>query len=121
MTPRELLLLSPYRLPAQNALTLANDEIACFLNAHIALWHPAAAQGASAAPRVGSPYDYEQPVEGQLFAIPESPPLFLPDDWDQRVLDAGAGAFRATPDRAATLANLRAALAERPRDPARPD
>src|SRR5262249_38197998 len=36
----------------------------------------------------------------------------LPDDWDQRVRAAGAVAFRSTPSRETTLANLRQALAE---------
>jgi hypothetical protein len=42
--------------------------------------------------------------------VPEAPPLILPDDWDQRVKNTGAVAFRVTPDRAATLDNLRQAL-----------
>src|SRR6516165_237586 len=107
MTTRELILLSPYRLPGKDALMLANDDVACFLNGYSALWHPAALQGAGVPPHIGSPYDYEQPSAGHVYAVPESPPLVLPDDWDQRVLDAGAAAFRSSPDREATLANLR--------------
>jgi hypothetical protein len=110
MSPRELILLSPYRLPAQNPLMLGNDDIAAFLNGCSALWHPAALHGASSPPRFGSPYDFEQPTAGHIYAVPESPPLVLPDDWDQRVRDAGAVAFRATADRATTLANLTEAL-----------
>ncbi len=110
MDSRELILLSPYRLPAQNTLVLANHDVAAFLNGYIALWHPAAIVGAAKPPVVASPYDHEQPKPGQIFAVPESPPLVLPDDWDQRVQGAGAVAFRSTPDRETTLSNLREAL-----------
>jgi hypothetical protein len=111
MNARELILLSPYRVPTHNTLYLGDEEVAAFLNGYTALWHPAALIGASAPPRLGSPYDYEQPTAGHLYAVPDNPPLVLPDDWDERVRAAGAVAFRATVDREATLANLRAALA----------
>jgi hypothetical protein len=110
MNPRELILLSPYRLPGQNALVLANEDVAAILSGYSALWHPAALRGAGQAPRIASPYDHEQPTAGALYAVPESPPLLLPEDWDRRVRDAGAAAFRATADRSATLANLKEAL-----------
>jgi hypothetical protein len=110
MTARELLLLSPYRLPAQNPLMLAGEDSAAFLNGFSALWHPAALAGALAPPRISSPYDYEQPAAGHIYAVPESPPLILPDDWEQRVRDAGAIAFQATADRPRTLTNLLEAL-----------
>src|SRR5205085_3937885 len=110
MTARELILLSPYHLPAQNPLMLAGEDSAAFLNGFSALWHPAALACAMAPPRVGSPYDYEQPAAGHGYAVPESPPLILPDDWEQRVRDAGAIAFQATEDRPTTVANLFEAL-----------
>jgi hypothetical protein len=110
MNSRELLLLSPYRMPGQNPLMLAHDDMAGFLNGYAALWHPAALRGAKEPPRVASPYDHEQPGQDILFAVPETPPLILPDDWDERVTAAGAIAFRSTPDRESTLANLRQAL-----------
>jgi hypothetical protein len=110
MSPRELLLLSPYRLPAQHSLMLSNEESAAFLNGYAALWHPAALCGAAVPPSVASPYDHEMPAAGNLYAVPESPPLILPDDWDERVRTAGAAAFRASADRDTTLANLRDAL-----------
>src|SRR5713101_8015749 len=106
MNPRELIVLTPYRIPAHHALMLSNEDIAPLQLAYSSLWHPAALHGAAAAPKIGSPYDYEQPTAGHVYAVPESPPLVQPDDWDQRVRDAGAVAFRATPDRATTLANL---------------
>jgi hypothetical protein len=110
MTARELILLSPYQFPALNPLVLAGDDSAAFLNGFSVLWHPAALQGATGPPRIASPYDYEQPSAGHIYAVPESPPLVLPDGWEERVRDAGAIAFHATPDRAATLANLLEAL-----------
>ncbi len=110
MNARELILLSPYRPPTQNTLYLGDEEVAAFLNGYTALWHPAALTGASAPPRLGSPYDYEQPTAGHIYAVPDNPPLVLPDDWDERVRAAGAVAFRSTTDRETTLANLREAL-----------
>jgi hypothetical protein len=112
MSARELILLSPYRVPTHNTLYLGDEEVAAFLNGYTALWHPAALSGATAPPRLGSPYDYEQPTAGHLYAVPDNPPLVLPDDWDERVRAAGALAFRATSDRATTLENLRQALRE---------
>src|SRR6266542_3545226 len=106
----ELILLTPFRVPAQSALYLGNEDVACFLNGYVALWHPALLVLAGGPPRISSPYDHEQPTAGHVYAVPENPPLILPDDWDDRVRHAGALAFRATTDRAATLANLREAL-----------
>ncbi len=108
---RELILLTPFRLPTQSALYLGNEDVACFLNGYTALWHPALLLHAAGPPRIGSPYDYEQPSAGHVYAVPEQPPLILPDDWDDRVRAAGAVAFRAGLDRSTTLANLRAACA----------
>jgi hypothetical protein len=110
MSTRELILLSPYRLPGQNSLSLGDDDAASFLNAWSALWHPALLAGAGGPPKTASAYDHEQPSAGQVYALPESPPLLLPDDWDQRVRDAGALAFRAGPDRGKALENLKEAL-----------
>jgi hypothetical protein len=110
MNPRELILLSPYRLPAQNASMLSNDDTGAFLHAYTALWHPAVLLDAIGPPKIASPYDYEQPTEGHIYAIPETPPLILPDDWDQRVRQTGAVAFRATADRQTTMSDLRQAL-----------
>src|SRR5262249_51230354 len=87
-----------------------NEDVACFLNGYIALWHPTLLLFADGPPRISSPYDHEQPTAGHVYAVPQNPPLILPDDWDDRVREAGAIAFRATPDRATTLANLRDAL-----------
>src|ERR1043166_7321336 len=109
-TLHELILLSPYRYPAQSPLTLSNEDMAAWLNAMTALWHPAVLWQSKGPPRCDSPYDHEQPKPGCIYVVPETPPAYLPDDWDRRVQDAGSIAFRSTPDRDTTLANLRAAL-----------
>ncbi len=169
MNARHLILLSPYRLPTQSTLYVGDDEVAAFLNAYAALWHPAAlalalpavsaepapapasdlfdqdsppsealpeeapegemapdygyssgesAPSADAAfanlPALASPYDHEQPQPGHVYAVPDVPPLMLPDDWEERVRAAGAVAFKATADRAKTLANLKTALSSLP-------
>src|ERR1700682_3225073 len=89
---------------------LGNEDVAAFLNGYSALWHPASLLGASGPPRIASQYDHEQPTAGHVYAVPEEPPLFLPEDWDRRVHEAVAVVFRSTPDRPTTLANLMAAL-----------
>ncbi len=114
MSERQLILLSPYRLPTQHALVLNGDEMAAWMNGYSALWHPTALWNAEGPPRVDGPYDNEVPKPGQIYAVPETPPLVLPDDWEQRARAAGALVFKATPDRETTLANLRAELQRRP-------
>src|SRR6202167_677529 len=114
MSTRDLILLSPYRLPTQNALYLSDDDVAAFLNGATALWHPAALLGSTAPPRVASTYDHDQPSAGHLYAVPSQPTPMLPDDWKVRVKDAGAIAFESTPSRDETLANLRDALRQQP-------
>ncbi len=109
MSAPELFLLTPYRLPTQNTLYLGEDDVAAFLNGYAALWHPAALVGANGPPRPASPYDHEQPGPN-IYALPESPPLLLPDDWEERARAAGAVFFRAGTDRAVTIATLKEAL-----------
>ena len=111
MVQHELVLLSPYRFPGQSSLVLANEDMAAWLNAYTALWHPALLWNAKGPPRCEAQYDHEQPRAATVYALPESPPLYLPDDWDDRVRAAGSIAFRAGADRPATLENLSAALA----------
>src|SRR5262245_16023661 len=110
MNMRELVLLSPYRYPAQYAMTMSDEDMAAWLNGFTALWHPALLWQAGAPPRCDTTYDHETPKPGCLYALPESPPAYLPDDWETRVKEAGSLVFRATPDRATTLANLKAAI-----------
>ncbi len=89
---------------------IGSDEVGDFLNGYSALWHPAALRGAAKPPRIASPYDYDEPGAGHLYAMPENPSVYQPEDWDFRVRDAGAAAFRSLADRDATLANLFEAL-----------
>ncbi len=106
----ELVLLSPYRYPAGSPLTLANEDMAAWLNGFTALWHPAALGNASGPPRCETPYDHETPGAEKIYAVPDSPPSYLPENWLDRVRQAGSICFTCTPDREQTLANLREAL-----------
>jgi hypothetical protein len=110
MNTHELVLLSPYKFPAQYAMTMSDEDMAAWLNGFTALWHPAVLWRAKGAPRCETTYDHEAPKAGFLYALPETPPAYLPDDWEERVKQAGGLVFKAAPDRAATLANLKAAL-----------
>jgi hypothetical protein len=106
----ELVLLSPYRFPAQYAMTMSDEDMASWLNAFTALWHPALLWQAKGTPRCETTYDHEQPKPGHIYALPETPPAYLSDGWEERVKQAGSLVFKATPDRHTTLANLQAAL-----------
>src|SRR5579864_513926 len=110
MSDRHLFLLSPYSLPTDHPLMLADADMAAWLNAYLALWHPAALAGASEPPKAVSQYEHEQPKANHLYALPDSPPLYLPDDWSMRAVDGGAAAFMATQEREGTLVALRQAL-----------
>jgi len=104
--PHELILLSPYKLPGQYPLTLADDEMASWLNGYSALWHPTVLWDAKQPPRVEATYDHEAPKPGVIYAVPESPPTYLPDDWNDRVKAAGSVRFSVVADREQTLKNL---------------
>src|SRR5580765_652394 len=108
METHELVLLTPYRYPAQYAMTMSDEDMASWLNGFTALWHPALLWQTKTLPRTETTYDHEQPKAGMIYALPETPPSYLPDNWDELVKQAGSIAFRATTDRATTLANLRA-------------
>jgi hypothetical protein len=109
-TTRRVFLLSPYRLPTTHQVLLGQDEMAAWLNGYVVMWHPALVLGCDGPPKVDSPYDHDRPEAGFVYVRPESPPLFLPDDWEERVRQAGAVTFLARPDRGDTLADLRQAL-----------
>jgi hypothetical protein len=110
MNTHELVLLSPYKFPAQYSMTMSDEDMAAWLNAFTVLWHPAVLWQAKGAPRCEATYDHETPKPGYIYALPDSPPAYLPDDWEARVRDAGAITFKAAVDRETTLANLKAAL-----------
>src|SRR5438309_2221365 len=111
MNTHELVLLSPYRYPAQYAMNMSDEDMAAWLNGFTALWHPALAWQAKTPPRCETTYDNETPKPGVIYALPETPPAYLPDDWEMRVRQVGSLVFKSVPDRAATIANLKAALA----------
>jgi len=112
MTDRQLYLLSPYRPPTSYPVTLNTDEAAAWLNGYAALWHPAALAGAGRPPEPASAYDHDRPVAGAVYALPQGPQLYQPDDWPARAAEAKAVAFAATGDRVETFANLARALEE---------
>ena len=56
------------------------------------------------------------PGAGFVYALPQGPALFQPDDWPHRVEEAGAVTFAATADRGETLENLLDALRAKGRD-----
>jgi alpha-mannosidase len=103
----QLVLLSPYAYPGAYPLTLADDDMAAWLNGYTSLWHPALLWKADGPPRVESPYDHETPKPATIYAVPESPPNYLPENWLDRVREAGSMTFRAAADRPTTLDNLR--------------
>src|SRR5437764_14224175 len=90
MTQHELILLSPYRYPGKSSLQLSNEDMTAWLNAYTVLWHPALLWNAKGPPHVNAQYDHEQPREGVIYALPDSPPLYLTEDWEQRVRLAGS-------------------------------
>jgi len=110
MNPRSTLLLSAYRLPTETTLYLSEEEMAAFLNAWRVLWHPAVLACSKTLPRIASPYDHEQASADLLIAVPDNPPLTLPEDWFERARAAGAIVFYAHADWQATLASMREAL-----------
>ncbi len=110
MTDRQLHLLSPYRLPTSYPLQMSADEVSAWLNGYLALWHPAALSGAVQPPQVSNTYDHDSPSPRFVYAVPQGPHLYQPDDWAERVKAAGAVAFPATANRAETTDTLKAAI-----------
>lgn len=106
----QVVLLSPYPYPGQYPLTLADEEMACWLNGYTLMWHPALLWQATEAPKVESPYDHENPRPGVIYVVPESPPSYLPENWKDRLREAGSLSIVAAADRPTTLENLRVAL-----------
>src|SRR4051794_14585884 len=110
MNPRQLILLSPYRLPTESTLYLGDEEVSAILNGYTVLWHPAALATGTGVPRLAAPYDHENPSEPAIYAAPDNPPLMLPEDWPERARAAGGLVFTAVTSRDDTLANLLEAL-----------
>jgi hypothetical protein len=109
MSNRRAFLLSPYALPTDHPMMLAEPEMAAWWNGYLALWHPAVLAGLAEPPKQASQYDHENPQPGHVYARPDAPELYMPDDWKLRVEQAPALSFAATADRAETLANLKQA------------
>src|SRR5579885_1209189 len=110
MNPAEAHLLSPYRPPTSYPVSLNPDEAAAWLCGYFALWHPAVLARVGRPPVASSTYDHDTPGEGNVYAVPDGPHLYQPDDWWERVREAKAVAFRAATGREETLANLRQAF-----------
>jgi hypothetical protein len=91
---RQAFCLTPYRLPGQHTMMLTGEDVEALWNGYLILWHPAVVRLCSEPPRLASPYDHEQPSGPHIYALPETPPLFLPDDWEVRVAQAGGVAVR---------------------------
>ena len=70
----QLVLLSPYTYPGPYPLTLADEDMAAWLNGYTAMWHPALLWQASEPPRVETPYDHETPKAATIYLVPDSPP-----------------------------------------------
>src|SRR5262245_29647069 len=109
MSTRRAFLLSPYGLPTDHPMMLSEPEMAAWWNGYLALWHPAVLAGLSDPPKQASQYDHENPQANHVYARPDAPELYMPDDWKVRVEQAPALSFVATADRNETLANLKQA------------
>ena len=110
--PRDAYLLSPYRPPTSYPVSLSAEEASAWLAGYLALWHPAVLAVIQRPPQAASSYDHDQPNEGAIYAVPEGPHLYQPDDWPDRVRQAGAVAISASPDLAECQRLLLAGLAE---------
>lgn len=109
---RQLHLLSSYRLATSYPLQQTADEVAAWLNGYAALWHPAALVGATLPPAASTSYDHDNPRTGFVYAVPEGPHLFQPDNWNDRVVEAKSIVFKATASRGETIERLFTALCE---------
>ena len=114
MTKRELFLLTPYTYPASMSMSLAEEDMASWMNAYSALWHPAVLWGAASPPRVDIPYDYEDPQAHHVYSVPEAPPSMMSEDWEARVQSLGAVLVKGTEERATTMEQARQAYANMP-------
>lgn len=109
-------LLSPYRPPTSYPVSLNADEAAAWLCGYFALWHPAVLARIGRPPLASSAYDHDQPTERFVYAVPDGPHLYQPDDWSDRVRAAMGIAFPAVSDPSETLANLTRAFRDAGQD-----
>lgn len=107
--------LTPYRLPGLHTMMLTAEDVRALWNGYLILWHPAVVRLCAEPPQLASPYDHEQPNGPNIYALPETPPLFLPDDWQERVREAGAISVHAGLERTQAQQDLLAALEITPR------
>lgn len=110
MSQRELLLISPHRFPTRQPGELPAEEMAAFLNGYLSLWHPTVLQGTGEPPKIVDVGAAHSLHEGQLLVVPAQPGSYLPEDWTDRVKQAGARCYSATSDRAETFKHLANAL-----------
>ncbi|MCS7168583.1 MAG: hypothetical protein RMI91_03325 [Gemmatales bacterium] len=113
--------LTPYRLPGLHTMMLTADDVAALWNGYLVLWHPAIVRLCSEPPQLASPYDHEQPNAPHIYTLPETPPLYLPDDWSERVRQAGGVSVTAGVDRQVVVREALAALGIEPTPYDRPE
>ncbi len=125
MTPREAVLLSPYRPPTSYPVSLNPTEAEAWLNGYFALWHPAVLSQVSRPPHAESTYDHDAPKDGHLYTVPAGPTLYQPDNWNELVAGMRGAAFASSADATETAASLKTALGEwadrNPESPRPPD
>jgi hypothetical protein len=107
--PPRLVLLSPFRMPAHHALMLGEEDTKAWFFAYRSLWHPELLAAAQSLPSIDEPNNHAQPVADTLYALPATPPPYLPENWDELVRGVGAAAFRTGATWEETNANLKAA------------
>ena len=112
MTPREAVLLSPYRPPTSYPVSLNPTEAEAWLNGYFALWHPAVLSLLARPPYPASTYDHDAPKDGYFYTVPAGPTVYQPDNWRELVAGVRGAAFAASADATDTMLSLTVALNE---------
>jgi hypothetical protein len=107
-----LVMLSPYRMPTHHALMLGEADTLAWQHAWRLLWHPALLQRANQLPLIADPTDHGVPEANTLYALPESPTPYVPENWYELVRQSGAVAVLSAHDWAESLKRLHAAVAQ---------
>jgi hypothetical protein len=107
---RQLVLLTTYRPSSKYRVSLSREEADAFLNGYLALWHPAVVSLSAEPPTFASHYEFETPTGNHLFAVPEIPPSYQPEEWSVRQREAGSLTFAAKVSWTETLSALGEAL-----------